>query len=246
MWNELSLPWQAAVEMAWEAACSGSLPIGAVIVDGQGNLVAAGRNRLKEPRTVGPLSLAGLPLAHAEINALLSFDYQAINPRECVLYTTTEPCPMCAGAAVMANVRHICYASRDPWAGSTNLYTLSPYMSKKPILVEGPPDPFLEAVLVALGVEFYLHEAVRRGSPDLLARHGPYFSSIEAAIPPGVALGERLYESGDLQRMRAERISAGEVIDALALALPGSQLLPQTGSENTPLGRELFTAPVRH
>ncbi len=221
MWAQLSFPWQAAIELAWEANCLGSVPIGAVIVDGQGRLVASGRNRIKEPRGYGITHLAGLPLAHAEINALLALDYQKVNPRECTLYTTTEPCPMCTGALVMAGVRHVCFASRDPWAGSTWLYATDTYIGSKHVRVEGPPDEALEAVLVALQVEFFFRESVSRGKPDLLARNGPFFSSLEAALPQGVALGEKMYGSGKLDQMRGEGISAAEVIEELARELVG-------------------------
>jgi hypothetical protein len=152
---------------------------------------------------------------------------------------------MCAGAAVMANVRHICFASRDPWAGATDLYTLGQYYRRKKIIVEGPTDPLFEAVLVAMQTEAFLHEGIRRGSPETLARQGPFFSSLEAAIPAGVALGDRLFQSGDLQRMRAERISAEEVIEALASAVTGVELLPKTGIDKNLLNRELFDSPVR-
>ncbi len=221
MWAQLSFPWQAAIELAWEANCLGSLPIGAVIVDGQGKLVGSGRNRLKEPRGYGIAYLAGLPLAHAEVNALIALDYQKVNPRECTLYTTTEPCPMCAGALVMAGVRHVCFASRDPWAGSTGLYATDTYIGSKHVRVEGPPDEMLEAVLVGLQVEFFFRESVIRGKPELFARSGPFFTSLEAAVPQGVALGEKMYQLGRIGKMRVEGIAAGDMIEELARELLG-------------------------
>ncbi len=221
MWAQLSFPWQAAIELAWEANCLGTIPIGAVIVDRQGQLVASGRNRIKEPRGYGIAYLAGLPLAHAEINALLALDYQKVTPRECTLYTTTEPCPMCAGALVMAGVRHVCFASRDPWAGSTGLYATDTYIGSKHVRVEGPPDAVLEAVLVGLQVEFFFRESVIRGKPELFARDGPFFTSLETAIPQGVALGEKMYQSGRLEQMRREGVSAAEMLDDLAKELAG-------------------------
>lgn len=216
MWDRLSPPWQASAEMAWEACCCGCVPIGAVITDPAGNLVAAGRNRMYEPRSAGALHISGVPLAHAEINALLALDYDAVNARQCTLYTTTEPCPQCAGALVMCNVRHLCYASRDPWAGAVNLFQISPYMASKNTRVEGPPDPLFEAVLIALQAEYMVRESARRGKSAPLARPDPVLDAMEKAVPQGVALGERLYRERSLQAMREEHLPARQVFDLLA------------------------------
>jgi tRNA(adenine34) deaminase len=213
MWAGLSEPWKACAEMAWEAYCAGCVPIGAVIADPAGNLIAAGRNRLLEPRAVGPLNLAGVPLAHAEINALLALDYNAVNPRDCTLYTTTEPCPQCAGALVMCNLRHVCYASRDPWAGSANLFSLSPYMARKKTRIEGPHNPLFEVVLITLLTEFYLREAVRRGRAGSL---DPVIDALEHMVPEGAVLGRRLHRDRTLQLMQHDCLRAGDTFDLLA------------------------------
>ncbi len=213
MWSRLSAPWKACIEMAWEAFCAGCIPIGSVITDADGNLVAAGRNRIGHPRAIGPLHLSGLPLAHAEINALLALDYNKVNARECTLYTTTEPCPQCAGALVMCNIRHFCYASRDPWAGSANLFSLSPYMSSKHTRIEGPTDTFLENILAALQAEFFLRESQARGRSKSF---GPVLDAYAKITPEGVALGERLHREHTLQAMQEDHLSTGEVIDLLA------------------------------
>jgi tRNA(adenine34) deaminase len=240
MWSDLSLPWQAAFEMAWEAACCGSIPIGAAIFDAQGRLVAAGRNRLNEPafheipgsaarQDLAPghgchgaaqaAYLSGSRIAHAEVNALIALDHSPANPRECTLYTTCEPCPMCAGAILMANVRHVCFGSRDPWAGSTCLYSGKDYMGSKHMRVEGPPGADFEDVLVALQFDYFFDEGLRRGPGTILDRRGPFFNAFEAVVPRGVALGERLNQSGLLRTLRAQRTPPGETIDLLAQEL---------------------------
>ena len=48
VWESLSEPWRACVELAWEAYRAGSLPIGAVVADAQGNVLSRGRNRIYE------------------------------------------------------------------------------------------------------------------------------------------------------------------------------------------------------
>lgn len=216
MWANLSAPWQASAQMAWEACCAGCVPIGAVITDPAGSLVAAGRNRMYEPRSVAALHISGVPLAHAEINALMALDYSAVNAKECTLYTTTEPCPQCAGALVMCNIRHVCYASRDPWAGAANLFHLSPYIASKNTRVEGPPDPLFETLLIAIQTEYMIRQRPRRAKGAPLTHPDPVVEAIRGIVPEGVALGERLYREQTLQWMQAEHLHAREVFDLLA------------------------------
>ena len=167
--------------------------------------------------------LAGNPIAHAEINALLALDYAAANPRECVLYTTTEPCPMCAGAILMAGLRQVCFGSRDPWAGASHLFADEPYMRSKHVRVEGPPSPAFEDLLVALQAGYFLTESARRGPGSNLDRAGPFFASLAAAVPRGVALGDRLHQTGLLETLRAAGTPPDEAIDRLACELSAIQ-----------------------
>ena len=95
----------AEAEAAGEA---GQLPIGAVLVL-DGEVVSRGQNRYLERNT---------QLAHAELEALLEGGEAAWSRHEdCLLYTTVEPCPMCLGAAVMADVPHIVFAAHDRGVG---------------------------------------------------------------------------------------------------------------------------------
>jgi tRNA(adenine34) deaminase len=216
MWSELSFPWRVCVEMAWEAYCADTVPIGAAMVNPAGCVVSSGRNRLNAPREASLEYLSGSLLAHAEINAILALDTQIVNPRECILYTTTEPCPMCAGAIVMANIRQVRFAARDPWAGATSMYTALPYLSGKHMRVEGPLEPRLEGVLFAIETDYFLNEeATRRGGLDPLTRLEPLLGSMRAAYPAGVRLGEQLYQTGELRQMRSEAFQAREIVDTL-------------------------------
>ena len=47
--NELDEPWHAALELAWEAYLAGTIPVGSVVADADGRIVARGRNRIFEP-----------------------------------------------------------------------------------------------------------------------------------------------------------------------------------------------------
>jgi tRNA(adenine34) deaminase len=201
------------LEEAWTAYCAGSLPIGAVITDQAGRVLARGRNRIYESTPDGP-TLYGHRLAHAEVNALVALDYTGLDPLACVLYTTTEPCPLCTGAIRMAGIGEVHYASRDTAAGSIVLLQATPFMRHRPIRVVGPPDPDLEAIIVALHTELICYPA--------MARPAWLLEAWEAAVPRGVALGRRLYATGDLARLREQGAGAAEVIDALAAQLtPG-------------------------
>jgi tRNA(adenine34) deaminase len=99
---------RTALAEAEAAGKAGQLPIGAVVVL-DGEIVSRGRNRYLERRS---------QLAHAELEALLNGG-DAVWSRhdDCVLYSTVEPCPMCVGAAVMADVPRIFFAAHDRGAG---------------------------------------------------------------------------------------------------------------------------------
>ena len=80
-------------------------------MNGDGRIVARGRNRRHDPR-VGDHALVGTRLAHAEMCALA-----ALPPGTCehyTLYSTFEPCLMCAGAIMMARIPRVRYAAADP------------------------------------------------------------------------------------------------------------------------------------
>ena len=100
-----------ALNAAKQAADMGEIPIGAVIVDGKGNLLSIAHN-LCESRNS--------PLAHAEMLAL----EEACRTRgdwrlqDCTLYVTLEPCPMCTGALIHARVGSVVYSAPDARAGA--------------------------------------------------------------------------------------------------------------------------------
>ncbi len=101
---------QAAISQARSAEMEGEVPIGAVIVrDGQ--IIANGNNRVLRDHD---------PSAHAEIVALRDAGKLLGNYRldGCDLYTTLEPCAMCAGAIIHARIRRLIYAADDPKAGA--------------------------------------------------------------------------------------------------------------------------------
>jgi tRNA(adenine34) deaminase len=101
---------QAAMAMARAAENEGEVPIGALIVR-DGVVIASGNNRVLRDHD---------PSAHAEIVALREAGKVLGNYRldDCDLYTTLEPCAMCAGAIIHARIRRLVYAADDPKAGA--------------------------------------------------------------------------------------------------------------------------------
>ena len=104
-----------AIEQAREAEEHGEVPIGAVLVDASGQVLAAGRNR-----TIGDSD----PTAHAEIVALRLGAIAVNNYRlpGCTMYTTIEPCAMCAGALVNARISRLVYGARDERFGAVETH----------------------------------------------------------------------------------------------------------------------------
>ena len=212
LWETLSPPWQACLEETWQAYCDGNVPIGAVITDKEENILAHGRNQRRGQASRGN-ALGGHPLAHAELNALIALDYTAVDVHTCTLYTATEPCPLCLGAVYMSGVRQLRFASRDPYAGSTNLLGTTPYLSHKPIQVFGPERMDLELALMALYVDYALQEYGDNANI--------VFERWSAEVPASIRLGRRLAECGEARRMRAERITAATAFDQLIHFLMG-------------------------
>jgi tRNA(adenine34) deaminase len=100
-----------ALACAREAEAAGEVPVGAVIADATGAVVARAAN--------APISRDD-PTAHAEMLALRAAGRAFGNYRlpGCVLYVTLEPCAMCVGALVHARIARIVYGAPDPKTGA--------------------------------------------------------------------------------------------------------------------------------
>ena len=108
---ELDAHWmRQALAAADEARKRGEVPIGACIVAG-GSVLAVAGNRTRTDVD---------PIAHAEIVALREAAAKLGNYRlsDAVVYSTIEPCVMCAGALIQARVRRLVYGARDERAGA--------------------------------------------------------------------------------------------------------------------------------
>ena len=107
-----------ALDAAEQAAADGEVPVGAVVARGDEVLAVAGNRREQDHD----------PTAHAELLALREASRKLGTWRlqGCTLIATLEPCPMCAGAAVLARVERILYGCPDPKAGAVDtLYRIA-------------------------------------------------------------------------------------------------------------------------
>lgn len=106
-----------ALKLAREAQMAGEVPVGAVVVCKE-KIIACARNERET---------SGDPTAHAEVQALRRAA-EALGTRRlegCTLYVTLEPCPMCAGAIVMAGIDAVFFGAYDPRCGCAgSLYDL--------------------------------------------------------------------------------------------------------------------------
>jgi len=100
-----------ALTEAARATASGDVPVGAVLLDPAGEVLAAGCNDRE---------LTGDPTGHAEVVALRRAAAALGSWRlsGCTLVVTLEPCTMCAGAIVLARVDRLVYGATDPKAGA--------------------------------------------------------------------------------------------------------------------------------
>ncbi|ODR95292.1 CMP deaminase [Methyloceanibacter stevinii] len=100
-----------ALDEARAAADRGEVPVGAVVADANGSVLARTGNRTLELRD---------PTAHAEILALRAAAAALGSERliDCDLYVTLEPCAMCAGAISFARIRRLYFGAGDPKGGA--------------------------------------------------------------------------------------------------------------------------------
>ncbi len=103
-----------ALAEARAAAAHDDVPVGAVLVDAEGEVLAHARNERE---------LLANPVAHAEVQALTkgALERGNWNLTGTTLYVTLEPCSMCAGAVVLARVGEVVYGAKDPKGGAVSL-----------------------------------------------------------------------------------------------------------------------------
>jgi tRNA(adenine34) deaminase len=106
-----------AIRMAEEGARAGEVPVGAVIVGPDNEILALAHNE--------PIRLYD-PTAHAEILAMRKAARRIGNYRltGCSLFVTLEPCVMCYGAMIHARIKSLFFGAFDPKAGAETVFKL--------------------------------------------------------------------------------------------------------------------------
>lgn len=134
---------KAALAAAKKAADEGEVPVGAVVVDAEGTVVATAGNRTR---------LDNDPTAHAEVLAIRQAAQAMGQDRlaGCALYVTLEPCAMCAAAIAHARIERLVFAASDPKSGGTihgaRVFD-HPQSHHKPEVVSGVDAQAAEALL---------------------------------------------------------------------------------------------------
>jgi tRNA(adenine34) deaminase len=106
----------AEAELAME---HGDVPVGCIVIDADGSELGRSHNRREVDRD---------PVAHAEVLALRTASQRRNHWRleGTTVYSTLEPCPMCAGALVNSRVSRLVFAASDPKAGAVvSLYSIT-------------------------------------------------------------------------------------------------------------------------
>lgn len=138
-----------ALKEAEEAGKRGDRPIGTVIVH-NGIIISRGSNRINTMDS---------ELSHAEINAMNQCaPYLRKHARECILYTTVEPCIMCLSTLVLANIRNIVFAVEDKYMKMAYFIDSNPYIKKR--------------------VHNYLGGVLAEESTQLLKTYSPFMAEV--------------------------------------------------------------------
>lgn len=102
----------AAIEEALKGLDEGGIPIGCVLVH-KGNIIGRGHNRRVQKNSV---------ILHAEMDALENAGrLTAATYKDCILYTTLSPCPMCSGAILLYGIPKIVIGENQTFMGSETL-----------------------------------------------------------------------------------------------------------------------------
>ena len=198
-WKDLSLPWQVAFEEAWASFRAGSFGVGAVLTDPAADnaIVTAGRNRVMQTQRA-PRTLSGNMTAHAEMNAFA--ELERFNAEGLHLYTTLEPCLMCAATAMQLKVDHVHYAAADEfYAGMDDLWALHPLTADRKPSSTGPIDGPLAAFARLLPMIFTLDQFAGRSAEQLARAAHPGLAVLIDRLPHD-ALWAEIRQSGTCHR----------------------------------------------
>ena len=199
MWNEVTDVWKRAFGEAWLSFISGSIPIGAVLCDTEGKIILADHNRNNEAQTINK------KIAHAEANILRALNTSVYDPKALTLYTTMEPCPMCMGTIVMANIKMVRYAAADTYCGMTHLVRTEPYYAFQNVscIYEGKELEQFQLTLQSYYELRYMEQGADGHVLEMFAKH----------CPEAVKAAERSFKTKWLDKAAEAEKDVGEVFD---------------------------------
>jgi len=201
VWTSLNPAWPLAYAEAWSSFGDGNLGIGAALVTpGTAEAVALGRNRVSES-SQEPRTLSGNFMAHAEMNAFAampSFKAEGLD-----LYTTLQPCLMCAATSIFLHVDRVFYAVTDEYFEDTDdLWANDAYASRWQPEQIGPLGGRLASFARVLPLSVEVDRSP--GSPVL--------ALAQNRLPEVTALARELAADGTLRRISD---AGGTVVDAI-------------------------------
>ncbi|MDQ1511159.1 MAG: tRNA(adenine34) deaminase [Actinomycetota bacterium] len=186
-WSALDESWRAAFDEAWTSFGSGSAGVGAVITDDTGSIVATGRSRVFD-QPDGCTPLAGTFMAHAEMNALACLPVDSYDGY--TLYSTFEPCVMCAATIRIYRIPRVRYAADDPvWGGMHELFA-----TFEPIARALPARERLGGPYGAFAHVLHLSWLADRAPQAVTAAH-------DSVAPQHLELARSLAQHGHLRRL---------------------------------------------
>ncbi len=200
-WHALEPGWQRAFDEAWTSWCCGDLGIGAALVDpGTGEIVASGRNRVNQT-AAEPRTLSGNFMAHAEMNAFAAMNRFKADGLD--LYTTLEPCIMCAATAVFLHVDRVFFAASDEFfSGVHDLWDHHPYSSRNKHESIGPLPNQLAAFARVLPLQVQSTRATSTRATSTSATSTAVMEVAGQQIPAIAALSIELTNDRTLHTVR--------------------------------------------
>ncbi len=192
------------LELAWQSCRSGTIGVGAVLVAADGQVLAEGNNAIFSAADAGPLS--GSRIAHAEMNVFAQVPPGA-RPFGATLYTSLEPCAMCAGAILMHDLAGVRVLARDPLMhdldamGDRNQWVRSRW---------APRDFSDDVAVVRLATLFAMHASFYwfDSSHHLVA-------AVTSAEPELAGWIRSVAESETLTELASAEATLDQVVDAL-------------------------------
>jgi len=196
---ELTPGWQTVFREAWESWQASNYGIGAALIDpSTDRAISVGRNRVAQS-TPEPGLLSGNMTAHAEMNAFAALD--RFNADGLHLYTTFQPCLMCAASAMLLKVSHVFFAANDEFFDDLDdLWQHHPVTAARAPTTWGPFDGAqtrLAQFARLLPMSFTLEHFPDRAAAALARETNPSLAALADQLAAGEATELRRLETVD-------------------------------------------------